>query len=169
MLCSISFPDWIQSICAIATLILAIVIAVQQKNIKTLTDVVNSLNEQAKVSQQLLAFEMRSRINDIQPNFITSINRYNINHFIFSFKNVGQRARNISFEKLQNMDTLNIDNPGNKVVTTGNSVSGNYTLTKSSTPFLFKINYEDNNGTRFFQIVNGGSNNQLTVNLPEKG
>lgn len=86
MLCNVNFPDWVQALCAIATFALAISVYTQQKKIKTLSDVVNSLNDQAKISQQLLAFEIRSRINDVQPNFITGVNKWNINHYVFSLK-----------------------------------------------------------------------------------
>jgi cell division protein ZapA (FtsZ GTPase activity inhibitor) len=163
-----NISDWIQALCALATLILAICIAVQQTKIKTLTDVVNSLNNQAKTSQQLLEFEMRSRLNNVQPNFITFVNKYNINHFVFSFKNIGQRARSIKFEAIDNMATLNINNPGNKVIPTGDIVEGNYTLSNVKAKYSFKILFEDNNGTHFFQMVTGTLDKRLYINLPEK-
>lgn len=167
MFCEINFPDWIQAICAFATFILAIAVVIQQNRIKTLTDVVNSLDEQARISQQLLSFEMRSRINDVQPNFITLTNKWNINHYVCNFKNVGQRARNVSFEKISNLDTLNLDNPGNKVIPKEDTVNGTYTISVADSSFSFRIRYDDNNGNQFFQVVIGNKS-RLVINLPEK-
>ncbi len=168
MLCSINITDWIQAMCAVATLIVALIVMYQGNKIKTLTDVVTSLNEQARISQQLLSFEMRSRINDVQPNFITHTNKWENDSFSFSVKNTGQRARDFGLEKGNNIDRLEVNNLGNKVVVQDSVVGGLYTLIDNNLPFSFRILYDDNNGQHFFQTVNSFSNKRLKIELPQK-
>ena len=151
-----NLPEWIQAICAFATLILAIIIYLQGKKIKTLTDVVESLNHQVKISQELLSFEIKSRINEAQPNFSTGmLNKTESNNYSLSLLNKGLRARNVQLEIISNINFLKKIKDDNSAIENSYGLQLNFVVNNTSEQFKFKIKFEDDYSNLFEQIITG--------------
>ena len=151
-----NLPEWVQAICAFATLILAIIIYFQGKKIKTLTDVVESLNHQVKIAQELLSFEIKSRINEAQPNFSTGmLNKSESNNYTLSLLNRGLRARNVHLETISNINFLKKIKDDNSSIENNFGLQLNFKVKNTSEQFKFKIKFEDDYSNLFEQIITG--------------
>ncbi len=164
----ISLTDQIQAFCAIMTLLLAIMIAWQNKKIKSLTDVVTSLNRQAEISQELLSFEIRSRMTNIQPIFRTGSFRVEdpiLYRFNFSLVNIGTRARNLSFKVGENIEYVRKNNTDNAQIKTNEQQMGNFKTFDFMDQYKFDVFFEDDFGVTYLQKVTG-MQGRLKISLP---
>ena len=162
-----SLPNWIQAIAAVGALILAIVVMIQNNRIRTLTDVVASLNEQNQIMQNLLTFEIKARLNQAQPNFVThQISESNGVYFL-SLTNKGLRARSVKPVEGNNVRNLKISSSGNIAVNHNDTRTFNYEIADQAKPFSFKLTFEDDHDNMYEQTVytRPGSNTRIKITI----
>lgn len=149
-----NLPDWIQAICAFSTLILAFIIYFQNKKIKTLTDVVHSLNQQVIISQELLNFEIKSKLNLVQPNFVAGKLFKNPNNSItLNLINNGTRAKNIKIIIVSNIKNLIKLDDRDISIQTNNKLQINIEVIDNLEKYEFKLIFEDENTNLFEQTI----------------
>jgi hypothetical protein len=144
----------IQAVCAVATLVLAIVVALQSTRIKTLTDIVASLDKQAQVWQQIYRFEVKSRLGEAQPVFISHSVISDGKDYTVLIKNAGQRARFVSFLAIENVQDIARQTPSTTIQENG-VLKFIFTLKQSSAYYTIDLHFTDNHSSQYKQTISG--------------
>jgi hypothetical protein len=152
-----TFTDWIQAVCAFATAILAFTTFWQGRKIKTLTDIVNTLEKQGSIWQAMLSLETRSRIKEIQPIFTIQNITYSpsLLSYVVLFRNLGLLAKGVGITGSVNISKLNILHPTNKTVEKEEGLQIQIYLDNESKEYFFELIYNDGGLMNYKQKVRG--------------
>ena len=123
------------------------------RKVKTLTDVVESLQKQKEVYQQILKFEIRSRITQSKPLFSTFKISGTLPFCQLQLKNRGQKSRNVTVSEFNNVHTITIISPPS-IITNENFVLS-FFIKEPNLKWSFDLVYETGFGETFKQTVTG--------------